>query len=72
MSDPDQVVDLKEEDKKQTEKPARTHMGFLPLGSAIFGGIAVALWNRRTLAKMQNRSEESPGNILPLEDDAIY
>jgi hypothetical protein len=32
--------------------------GFLIATSAVFGGIAVAIWNRRTLAKM--RQQTSP------------
>jgi hypothetical protein len=72
MNDPDQVVDLKAKEAPEATKPTRARLGFLLVGSAVFGGIAVALWNRRTLAKMQNRAAERTENIQPLEDDAIY
>jgi len=52
--------------------PGYVRTGILLLGSAIFGGIAVALWNRRTLVNMQNRSEEPVEKIPSMEDDAIY
>jgi hypothetical protein len=44
----------------------------LVLGSALFGGIAVVLWNRRTLANMQNQPLEKTNPPSPVDDDAIY
>jgi hypothetical protein len=72
MIDSTQVIDSKKKEAQQEPGSGLVRTGFLLLGSAVFGGIAVALWNRRTLAKMQNRSEEAPKKILPMEDDAIY
>ena len=68
MKDSDQVIDSKEKNANTD----RLRTGLLLLGSAVFGGIAVALWNRRTLGKMQNPPEEVEKKILPVEDDAIY
>jgi hypothetical protein len=39
-------------------------------GSAAFGGLAVALWNRKTLSEMHRRPSE-PVRPLPGEED-IY
>jgi hypothetical protein len=39
-------------------------------GSAAFGGLAVALWNRNTLSEMHRRPSE-PARPLPGEED-IY
>jgi hypothetical protein len=72
MNDPIQVVDSERENAKKEASPTRMRTAALLLGSAVFGGIAVALWNRRTLAKMQNRPQEEAKKILTLEDDAIY
>lgn len=68
MKEPDQVIDSKEKDVNS----GRLRTGLLLFGSAVFGGIAVALWNRRTLGKMQNPPTETPKKISPVEDDAIY
>lgn len=72
MSDSDQSIDSKE---KQTVKGVgkdALRTGLLLLGSAVFGGIAVAIWNRRTLVKMQEEAEQ-PDNFAKIpDDDAIY
>jgi hypothetical protein len=39
--------------------------------SAAFGGLTVALWNRKTLADMRNRAPEQPPRAPGREDD-IY
>jgi hypothetical protein len=39
--------------------------------SAAFGGLAVAFWNRKTLADMRNRNPEPPRRTIGREDD-IY
>jgi hypothetical protein len=72
MGDTAQVIDS---DRKEPEKKPRSHClrtGLLLLSSAAFGGLAVALWNRRTLARMQNESQESAPEPLPPDDEAIY
>jgi hypothetical protein len=35
--------------------------GLLLASSAAFGGIAVAIWNRRTLAKMRQQTQDDGG-----------
>jgi len=40
-------------------------------GSAAFGGLAVALWNRKTLAEMRKQTPEPPHRTVGREDD-IY
>ena len=37
----------------RTTRSSHLRTGLLLAGSALFGGIAVALWNRRTLARMR-------------------
>ena len=39
--------------------------------SAVFGGLAVAIWDRKTLADMRNRTPEPPLRSAGREDD-IY
>jgi hypothetical protein len=39
--------------------------------SAAFGGLAVAIWDRKTLADMRNRMPEPPQRSVGREDD-IY
>jgi hypothetical protein len=67
-----QTTDLKENSEQDARRLGYLRTGLLLAGSAIFGGIAVAFWNRRTLAKMQNRCQENSEKILSMEDDAIY
>jgi hypothetical protein len=40
-------------------------------GSAAFGGLAVAFFNRKTLAEMRNRTPDPPHRTAGREDD-IY
>jgi hypothetical protein len=35
------------------------------IGSAAFGGLAVALWNRRELAQMRNQKSKSAVDVSP-------
>jgi len=52
-----------EEPEERPFVPERRNLwrsGLLIATSAAFGGIAVAIWNRRTLAKM--RQQTSPGD----------
>ena len=50
------------------EKPGVVRTALLVAGSAVFGGIAVALWHRRTLAKMRQNPAEPPAAIPPPEE----
>jgi hypothetical protein len=45
--------------------------GALIAGSALFGGLAVALWNRRTLAQMRREIPEVEADPL-VDKDEIY
>lgn len=61
--------------ESKEEKPTRDGLlqtGLLMLGSALFGGIAVALWNRRTLASMQDPQPQADIPPAPAQDDVIY
>ena len=66
----------KEEFNPSVEPPQRTNLwrtSLLLASSAAFGGIAVAIWNRRTLAKMrQPRQEEYPRQASLLNTCAIF
>jgi cytoskeletal protein RodZ len=72
MSDTAQVPDSGSENPKEEPRRRRFRTGLLVLSSAAFGGLAVALWNRRTLARMQNESQESAPKPVPPDDEAIY
>ncbi|HSY71214.1 MAG TPA: hypothetical protein VK798_03200 [Alloacidobacterium sp.] len=72
MSDPMQAVDYKSREVEKEPRSNRLRTGLLVLGSALFGGIAVVLWNRRTLANMQNQPLEKTNPPSPVDDDAIY
>jgi hypothetical protein len=37
--------------------------GLLMVTSAALGGIAVAVWNRKTLADIRRQQDESPGEL---------
>jgi hypothetical protein len=61
-----------------TSLPDTPHTGrklwqtvLLLAGSAAFGGLAVAFWNKKTLAEMRNRTPEPSGRPIAREDD-IY
>lgn len=72
MQESVEVVDLKGSNDPRRALPARLKTGLLIAGSALFGGIAVVLWNRRTLAKMQNQTgQKVPKEAMP-DEDAIY
>jgi hypothetical protein len=66
------TIDSKEESKCKQPTPQRLRTGLLVLGSAFLGGIAVAFWNRRSLADMQNEAQKRPSIQPPADDDAIY
>jgi hypothetical protein len=53
----------------------RQHLkaGFLMLTSAVLGGVAFALWNKRQIASMKEKSEDVARNPVPsADDDAVY
>lgn len=72
MSDPQQAADSKTHEGRKEVRAEVLRTGLLLLGSAVFGGVAVALWNRRTLAKMQEQPADTQPSPLPVDDDAIY
>lgn len=51
--------------------PKVLRTALLLAASAAFGGLAVAIWNRKTLADMRNRMPEPPQRSTGREDD-IY
>jgi fatty acid desaturase len=61
------------ENQPVAQKPARKlwSTALLLAASAAFGGLAVAIWDRKTLADMRNRMPESPRRSVGREDD-IY
>jgi hypothetical protein len=59
-----------EEDSFRTPPAKLWKTALLLAGSAAFGGLAVALWNRKTLSEMHRRPSE-PVRSLPGEED-IY
>ncbi len=44
--------------------------GLLMVSSALLGGIAFAIWNRRQISSMQQAPVQH--GTLPADDDAIY
>jgi hypothetical protein len=69
------MKNVKEVTESTRERPKRDSLlqtSLLMLGSALFGGIAVAFWNRRTLASMQDPKQQA--EIIPItqDDDVIY
>ena len=72
MPDSTEATDNKTDSVQKERGPNRLKTGLLVVGSALLGGIAVALWNRRSLTDIRNQPEE-PGPKPPLPDDnAIY
>jgi len=72
MKEPFQPDDSKRKDGGQQSPHRRLRTGLLVLGSAIFGGVAVVFWNRRTLAKMQEKSSEENKNAPKIDENTIY
>jgi hypothetical protein len=62
--------------KTETDLPLRRHRFGRPsiwlAGSALFGSLALVLWNRQTLKKLRESTpaEEEQGQFS--DDDAIY
>jgi hypothetical protein len=72
MKDSQQTADSKKENTETLQNPKRLRTGLLMLGSAVFGGIAVVLWNRRILASMQDQTREEAKKSSAIDNDAIY
>jgi hypothetical protein len=72
MSNPVQVIDYKNNKVEKEPRSTRLRTGLLVLGSALFGGIAVVLWNRRTLTNIQNQGPDKAQKPISIDDDAIY
>ncbi|HTZ89042.1 MAG TPA: hypothetical protein VMA71_01800 [Alloacidobacterium sp.] len=72
MQDPVEVADSNKESHQKEPRSGRFRTGLLIIGSALLGGIAVALWNRRSLTDMQSKVQEKDAKPLPVDDDAIY
>jgi cytoskeletal protein RodZ len=67
-----QIIDNKSDIKKESSSSHRLRTSLLLMGSAIFGGLAVAFWNRRTLAKMQGQSPKENQQSTKIDENAIY
>jgi hypothetical protein len=72
MQDSVEAIDSKEKNDQKESHPNRLRTGLLVIGSALLGGIAVVLWNRRGLTDMRNQAQESPPKPIPVDEDAIY
>ena len=72
MSDPAEIIDSKENNEEKAPRSAHFRTGLLVVGSALLGGIAVALWNRRSLTDIQKQAQEKGPELDPVDDDAIY
>jgi hypothetical protein len=64
--------DSKERKPAEARGSSRLRTGLLVVGSAIFGGVAVAFWNRRTLGKMRENPAENRSHPEKMDDEAIY
>jgi hypothetical protein len=72
MQDSSEVIDYKEKTDQKESRPSRLRTGLLVAGSALLGGIAVALWNRRSLVDIQNQTREKDPEPPPADENAIY
>ncbi|QNI34370.1 hypothetical protein H7849_11005 [Alloacidobacterium dinghuense] len=72
MAESLESIDSKQNNGSKEPRPSRLKTGLLVIGSALLGGIAVALWNRRSLADIRNQPEDSAPKLPLPEDDAIY
>ena len=72
MQDLVETTDSKEKKDQKEQHSSRLKTGLLVVGSALLGGIAVALWNRRSLAEIRNQSPEKDSDPPSGGDDAIY
>ncbi|HVW76766.1 MAG TPA: hypothetical protein VHB45_04080 [Alloacidobacterium sp.] len=65
-------ADSKREEGKKQGREGIIRTSLLILGSAVFGGIAVVLWNRRALTNIQNPPPQSGQESISADSDAIY
>lgn len=65
-------ADSKRENGEKQSHGGVFRTGLLVLGSAVFGGIAVVLWNRRALTNIQNPPPPSEPEPISADSDAIY
>lgn len=67
-----ETVDSKENKDQQEVRSTRLRTSLLMLGSALVGGIAVVLWNRRSLSEIQNQAKQKNEDTGSIDEDAIY
>jgi hypothetical protein len=67
-----EVADSKEENSRKRIASSGLRTGLLVVGSAFLGGIAVALWNRHSLAEMRKQQPKNEKITPTVDDDAIY
>jgi hypothetical protein len=72
MPDSIEMADSKREIEQKESRPSRLRTGLLVVGSALLGGIAVALWNRRSLTDIRSQVSKKESEPPPASDDAIY
>jgi hypothetical protein len=72
MSDALEPIDSKKENDQKEPRNSRLRTGLLVMGSALLGGIAVAVWNRRSLTDIRNQPEEPRSKAPSVDNDAIY
>jgi hypothetical protein len=72
MQDSVETIDNKDNSDQKGPRASRLRTGLLVIGSALLGGIAMALWNRRSLTEIRNQPPESGPKPLPPDDNAIY
>ena len=65
-------ADSKRENGEKQRRGDAFRTGLLVLGSAVFGGIAVVLWNRRALTNIQNPPPQKDSGPVSVDSDAIY
>jgi len=72
MQDLVETTDSKEKKDQKEQHSSRLKTGLLVIGSALLGGIAVALWNRRSLAEIRNQPPEKDSEPNSGSEEAIY
>ena len=72
MQDMVETTDSKAKKDQKGQHSSRVKTGLLVVGSALLGGIAVALWNRRSLAEIRNPTPEKASELNSDSEDAIY
>lgn len=72
MKETKEATDSKYNKEQDEVRSTRLRTSLLMLGSALVGGIAVVLWNRRSLSEIQDQTKQKNTGLPPIEDDAIY